>query len=538
MTLTDASTRLKSCSWFSWATLLLTVAIAAMWVAVTPVCADDFFYRRMPGPDEATGLWRADGDFITSFVQVPQAIANHRADVNGRGANLAFLAVQPLPPGLVKVLCGLVLALVAVMLWRWATPAVGRNDWLALAVPLLMWSGLQWNDYLMASAFQFNYTLSSALLIGCILLFWHREGLPPWWAWIVLAVLSLWHDCFSAALGMVLAVRWIFVRSPYLLAAIALLLAGTLLQMSSGSLSRMSIVATSPASYSWSVLLFKSWVSVAAFALWPFARSLAKASRRQIDCFGWGLAASWLLAIAMIVFIKPPQRAHWPNDLLAVMFILLMLRCAAPCRFITSARAALVAAYALWGVSLVGWQLRVTAFYDYLTAELASGKNVIVDKEGFAERKVPFWLMGMVQQPYQPSNYWEIYSMAFCNFPGHSDGFVILPASLADKPFEQWPTVPGDTTLRFTSNNVAVRRHDGTDLTAAQIKATFGSPNIAVAPVDLALAAVMGQMGETAREVGLQRVLTIEAGTDSLDILILQPLTRTLLSRPLTNISR
>ncbi len=525
--------------WFGIASVVLTIAIAIGWMCATPIHTDDFFYQRMPGPDEETAMWTCSGEFITSFSQVPEAIVNHRHTINGRFSNFAYLAVQPLPMWLIKLLCGVFLASFGLVLWRWC----GRRSWLnptyAIGVPLLLWTGLQWNDQMQSSDFQFNYTVTSLMMVGCMMFFFRSDRRPGPWAWVLLAIFAVWHECFTIAFGCLLGVKWLFRPNRYTFIACLVLVAGALVQFSPGTEARMydNALVSTLTYYPWTLLLSKGWVSIVALVWWPLRRRKVEAeTRRLFDCFGFGLLLAWVATILLIALVAAPQRAHWPNDVIAICFILSILGTYKPVKLPNVLAVILTVAYGLWGVSLVCWQLRYTRFTNYCLNELAKGRFELVDGDGLLETHAPFWLMGMTSPMYGTFSAWPYFNMAYCGSSRQTRGFVVLPWRDFDKPFESWPKVEGDNDFRYATRTQLIRRRDGRELIGKKVRVTFGGPTLSTTPLDYAIGAMRGVAGGGAKELTIGWVHPFVLNGDSLEAISINEPPRTYAGRDIITV--
>lgn len=518
-------------NWFGWASMVITVVIAVAWFCVTPIHTDDFFYQRMPGPVDETAMWTCSGEFITSFSQVPEAIVNHRHTINGRFSNFAYLAVQPLPMWLIKLICGLFIASFSLILWRWCGKGALRNPVYAIAVPLLLWTGLQWNDQMQSSDFQFNYTVTSLLMVGCMMAFFRDRGRPPGvWAWVLLAVFALWHECFTIALGCLLGVKWLFRPNRNTFIVCVVLVAGALLQFSPGTEARMNdqIEVSTLMYYPWTLLLSKGWISVVALCMWPVCRRKAdKEKRRFFDMFGFGLLLAWVATIMLIAFVAAPQRAHWPNDVIAICFILSMIGVFRPVRVSKWLAVLLLSVYTVWGVGLVYWQLRYTRFTNYCLKELAQGNFGIIDREGLLKEHSPFWLMGMTSLMYGTFSAWPYFNMAYCGSDRQTRGFVVLPPEDFGKTFDNWPKVEGCNDFRFASPTQLIRRSDGRELIGKKIRVTFGKPTPSTTPLDYMISAVRGLADGGSKELTVGWVHPFVLNGDSLEAISINEPPRT-----------
>lgn len=526
-------------NWFGWAALFLTAVIAILWLGNTPLHTDDFYYEYMPGPDDNTSMWLHKGDKITSFSQVPEAIYNHRLNVNGRASNAAYLAVQPFPMWVVRYFCGFVLAFLAWMLWRWCGRTSLRNNTLAIAVPLVLWTGLQWNDQMQSADFQFNYTITSVLLIACAMYFFQRKKSPGVAGWSLLAIFSIWHECFTIIFGFFLGVQWLFRRDRQTFIAVCVLIAGALFQFSAGTQDRLGINlgnATDALPYfPWSRLIGSAWLSIVAIGWWLIRRrKVSDKVRLSLDRFGLGLIGSWIAAVLLIVVIAAPQRSHWGNDVLAVLFTLNILRTYRPAKVPTWVKASLLALYVAWGATLIYWQIRVTRFTNYTIEQLRQDNPVIVDRDGISRANIPFWLMEMTHLQYTPFDPWEYCSMPCVVSNNTLPGYFLVSEDIAGKPFDEWPKYKGNNDLRIGGGSLLTRRHDGRDLTLKRLEITFGEATISTSPLDYILGCI--KTGNSKTITARLRIFaqnSVVIGNDTIDILNLEKQPRSTKGRPI-----
>lgn len=530
-------------NWFGWAALLLTAIIAILWLGNTPLHTDDFYYQYMPGPDDNTSMWLHKGDKITSFSQVPEAIYNHRLNVNGRMSNAAYLAVQPLPMWVVRYFCGFVLALLAWMLWRWCGRTSLRNNTLAIAIPLLLWTGLQWNDQMQSADFQFNYTITSVLLIACAMYFFQRKKSPGWIGWTLLAVFAVWHECFTIVFGVFLGVQWLFRRDRQTFIAVCVLIVGALFQFSAGTQDRLGVNLDTASEaihyFPWSRLIGSGWLSLVAVVWWLIRRRKVSVDvRRSLDRFGLGLIGSWVAGLMFIMVLAAPQRAHWANDVLAILFTLNILRTYRPIKPSVWVKVTLLSLYVAWGATLIYWQIRVTKMTNYSIEQLSKGNNVVVDRDGISSANIPFWLMEMTHLQYTPFDPWEYYSMPCVVTDNKSIGYLIVPEGMENKPFDEWPKFDGNTDIRIGGGTLLTRRHDGRNYKTKRLKITFGAPTLSTSPIDYLIGKLKGDSDNT---ISIRlRVFTqnsIVVGNDTIDILNLEKRPRSTKGRPIIAIN-
>lgn len=529
--------RISKANWVGICSLLLTCIIAISWQCATPLHSDDFYYQRMPLNENGVVMWHSQGDYITSFSEIPEAAVNHWKTINGRLSNIAYLAVQPLPIWAIKLICGLMVAFFACMFWRWTGRKCFENQWMAIFVPLLFWTGMQWNDQMQSSDFQFNYTAPSILMLACLINFWQPERKLSWGAWAVLVLFSIWHECFTIMFGMFLGVQWLFNRRWSTLTAIAILIVGALFQYSPGTQER-AVASTESATmqyYPWTLLASKAWVTLLAFALWIWRRKKLDPNVRQsIDRFGLGLVASWIAALALIATVGAPQRAHWANDVLAICMVLMIVKTLKPLRLRVWIWTTLLALYAAWGGSLIYWQIQVRNFTNYCIEEIKQGKTVVEDKNGFTQRQIPFWVMGMPKSQYGLYQDWMQVSLAYCNSNRKTKSFIVLPSDQIGTHYTDWPKVPGKNNLYFASPHGIIQPgNDAEHYNYFNAKITFGKPTINMAPLDYLISCIKG-MGDTAQcNLCIKSGYAFDVYGDSIKHIFIGNIPRTLLGRPI-----
>ena len=509
----------------------------------TTLHTDDFFYQYMPGPDDNTSMWVHKGDMITSFSQIPKAVYNHRLNVNGRLSNAAYLSVQPLPEWTVRYFCGIAIAFLAWLLWRWCGRQSLRNNSLAIAIPLLLWMALQWHNQMQSADFQFNYTIPSVLLIGCMMFFFQREKSPGVGGWLLLAVFSVWHESFSLLFAVFLGIQWLFRRDKRTFIAIVVLVAGCLFQFSHGSQERLDgnlYYAGDSLSYiPWSKSITSSWLTLATLIWWIVRRKkVSRNIRRKLDRFGIGLSALFLVSLSLIVVVAAPQRAHWAMDVIAILFALNIIRTYKPVNIASWLKITLLTLYVAWGCSLIYWQIRVTKFTNYTIDEIKKDNVLIVDRDGISNAQIPFWLLEMTHLQYSPFDPWE-----YCTLPNvisntkHS-GYFIISEELEGKSFEEWPRYEGKGDFRNSGSPIIARRHDGRDFIGKQLEITFGKPTINTSPVSYLLGTIKSQGHKTLKiRLRVFAQNSVVAGNDTIDVLGIETLPRSLKGRPITGVS-
>ena len=433
--------------WFGWILIAITVATAFGWILSTRPYFDDFVYQRRMLPEISTNYWSLKTPYIENWSELWETIRNHYFFVNGRLANLFYLSLQFLPVGVIKFICAVFTALLALSFW-WA---IGwekiRNKGLVIAYAILFWVGLQWYDSMQSSDFVMNYVPSSLLMIILIReLILTTSRKPKIWCLVLLFIFSLWHEGFTVILLSFLFVYCLKRNSRWLWIALGILILGLLLQLPSATVNRANAFINRTMPYSaWWIMIFKSWMSVVALLLWgSLRRYVSKPERSQIDLFGIAFVVSWIVMIGLTFMFHFPQRAHWPNDILALIFIMLIISYLPSIKVPKGLCWFFVGIYSLWCGSLLFWQLKVSSFSDYCVAQLKSGQTLIKDYNDEYTTDFPFWLMGMIYYP------WDAYTGLFVQGHSHDkfQSLVIVGSKQIEKSPEEWPKVPGKNNWR------------------------------------------------------------------------------------------
>lgn len=526
-------------NWFGIATLVLTFIIGIGWQCSTHYHTDDFFYR-MAAETPTDDFWALHTTPITSFSQLPVSVASHWLTANGRLSNTVYMCVQPLPHSLLTFINGFGIGCIALLLLRFG----GRyaksltNPWLVIAVPLLMWTGLQWNDQLQSADFQFNYTLTSVMMLGLLLLLERPSHKLGPWGWVLLVVFALWHEGFCIIFGVFLGVQWLFTRRKILLPVIGALIIGVAVVclLSPGSTHRMATTEIPMLEYyPFTLAISRMWPAFFAVAWWLIRRrKLDKERRRELDRWGWGIIVSIVVAFAVLIVICAPQRSHWPVELLSICLIIKIISTYSLRPGIKPWIAVpLLALYALWGYSLVKWQIRVTNFAKKTYTEVAAGKRVFADTDGVLSERRPFWLMDMTRPQYGPFNCFEHYTIGAHAAKDRNACYVAVPPALEGTSFDSWPKLDGNNDVRILAGQSLVRRHDGHNPETERWYLTFGDPTISTSPLDRFISLIRGSGKTFTANMMVSDFKTIVYQNDTIDILFFQGLQRTAFGREL-----
>lgn len=523
--------------WVGTAMLVVTIAIAIGWQVTTPPHSDDHYYRHWPSNttdiDIESATWDIGNEPITSYSQVPGACINHWLTNNGRLSNIAYITVLPIPRPVIGVIIGLFISAIALLLLRIAgrLPRSLSNPWLVIAVPILLWTGFIWYNQFQSADFQFNYTIPSVMMLGLLMLFGNPERKPGPWGWALLCVFAPWHECFTIFFGVYLGVQWLFDRRRNTLIAIAILIVGVILTMSPGSVGRADrLDAIDVMYYPYTMALSSMWPALVALIWWAIRRrKLSPDARRSLDRMAAGLGAMIATAFVMLRSLGAPQRSHWAVELIGmVMIIKIIAGYNQPRHKMLWLTLPLLALYMAWGVSLINYQISTRDFSRYSIEQLrATDDDVIVDRDGFLERPMPFWLMNMTCPQYTQYERMGHNPLACEAKSQEYKSYIALPPDLYGKPFDAWPKVPGANDFRYASGGLLVRRHDSSNLKQQIITLTYGEPTLNTSPLDDAIAVVLGRAHKQQFDLRIAEQTAIAYRGDSLEVLMFETPPRT-----------
>ena len=527
-------------NWFGWSSLFLTILIAFIWQANTPMFCDDFIFCHEIGDAGFTAEnFVIQDSYITTLEQAVKSASNHYIYGNGRLSNIAFIFMQLLPTWFIKCFCGGMMAALACLLWIFCGKSSLENKYLSILIPLLYWIGFDWSDNMQSSDFQFNYTIGAVLMLFCLIRFFFREKRPGILTWIILVLLAFWHECFSIALGCFLGVQFIFSKDKKYLIAVIILFLGALMQYSPGAQYRIS---NSTLSYffsnffniNWSQLISKLWLVAIAFVLWFMRRKkISQSQRKEIDRFGYCYIAAVVAGLIILMYLRAPSRAFWPQNLLSICFILLITRTFNHGKIKTAVGVFLLSLYALWGANLLYYELRIKALTNVCIESLRRGNTVINDPENIIGDRIPFWLMNIPQHSFNADllGYWAMPH----NISDHNDGYIVIPPYHIDKDFDELPSLDRNNEIKLVNGNVMLRRKDGRKI--KNIRATYGEPTISTSPLDIFLSYIKnGQIDSVIQDNYEPEQFGFKIGDSLYETIIPSPRPRTVTGRNIKKI--
>lgn len=522
-------------TWFGWSVLVITVLIAFTWQINTPMHSDDFLYKKMLFDDNDLPIDRPElGSEINSFKDVPKAIVQHMIIENGRLANLSYIAVQPLPLIIIKYICAIFLCLFILSIYVWCHKYCLKNDLISILLPLLFWTGLSWNEQMQSSDFQFNYVIPSFFMMVCLINFFLKNNYRNIVTWIILVLLSFWHEGFTLVLGSFFFIQFLLKKNKYIFLSVIILFIGFLFQFFHGNQTRMErvLITDLMSFYPWTRVIFTSWMSILAFLLWIFFRKKIENSKRQkIDNFGYGFVFSWVVMLILIFLVHPAQRAHWPNDLLALALILMIIQSFQPFRFSKWIKISAIILYCVWGTDLIRWQCQVTKFTNYCYNEIKNGNLIFQDNFNIINKYIPFWLNDITKLQYGSFNSFEHFVLAYVGTDMRNKTYLVLPHGCKVNSYKDFPKVPGNNDLYQVSNGVFIRHHDNKDL-SHELSVTFGKPTLNANPLYIFLSLIKhGKINEITDKLVLESRKSLLFGNDSIEVVSFVPLPYSVKSR-------
>lgn len=441
----------------------LTFVGAVAWFVSTPASFDDYIYRCIIDPSKGWKEWSGLGDSIETFDDALVTVGNHFKYCKGRLSNVFMILTQPIGTGFCE---GLVILSLAALLILLPLASVGRR-WpqplTVVAMVMLFGGALPWYNMLQSLAFRANYVIPSATFVAMLLLLnreqWKRGALA---ALMLLAFLTAWlHESFGIAAGAYVLVLWLMsLKQPQAKVIFfcgVSIAAGFAINLLCGTLSRASYIPNYwgymmyAIHFHWRIIVTQQWPEALAllFAgiVWfKYPRERKQTLRRWLPMF-----IAMLPAIVMAICLDFQDRIFWANHLMSIIIISTCLdRLLADHRLRLQSAIALIFSlgYIWWLTELVVWEQRIAAeMQNY--ERLAGGKKAMKSYVLFApftpSDSIPGYLNDIVLSPMEDR--WG--ALAFTKyFSADSCLTLVLPDTLAGKPFEQWPAIPGNNDFR------------------------------------------------------------------------------------------
>lgn len=434
--------------------LLMLIAIASIaWMYYGVEWFDDLQYKRMPG--EEIAFWFSEGPLITTFSQACEAVPYHFTVGSTRLPNLIQVFFNLVPPVIVDVLHGL---MIAIFIFMVVVVSGGRKSmcsfgFVGVAV-LSVWVLLPWYDQMLTSVCQLNYVWVSVVCLLFIRLFESDDMLPQRWKslqWVVAILVGLMHEGFTfpIMLGALLVMvvekqdrrRRAIMTTLMAIGAIALFLTPGMFsrldsQVKPQTLSHFISAINVSVLQLISVYIL---IAVTAFTAWKRGRQYIKNFYRQNLMYIVIIIVGYALAVVSVSV----RRGLWFVELSSVILILKLLFDTFEWWRRTNVLLGVVTGLATV-VSITGvavWQSKFSKEVGEVCRQVEASGRPIAFVDLVDPGNAPWWTLNVAQSMASNSG-----NNAYCRHFGYVDykGILILPFRYKDKPISQWDKLPGD----------------------------------------------------------------------------------------------
>ena len=469
--------------------LLMLIAVASIaWMCNGVDWFDDLQYKRMPG--EGIDFWLSEGPLITTFAQACEAVPYHFTVGSTRLPNLVQVFFNLLPPVIVDVMHGLMIAImvyivVVVSCGRKALRSTGHVGVTALAV----WVLLPWYDHMLPSVCQLNYVWVTIACLLFIRVFESDDFLPQRWKslqWVVAALAGLMHEGFTfpimAGAILVMMVDKHDCRRRGLLTLI-LAVGALALFFTPGMFSRLeSQVAPQTLGHFIgamvvSVLQLMSvylMLLATAFVAWKRGMQYVKSFYRKNLMYVAIMVVGYALAVVTVSI----RRGLWFVELASVILTLKLLFEAFEWwrrpNVILGTLAGVFTIVSISGVAV--WQSIFSKEVHEVCRQIEASGRPIAYVDLADPGEAPWWTFNVVQSMASDGG-----NNAYCRHFGlvKNKYILILPSRYKGKPVEQWDVMPGDIgAMGQFPYFVTTKPTDG------RLILTFGCHQSAATPLD------------------------------------------------------
>ena len=468
--------------------LMLIAAASIAWMCCGVDWFDDLQYKRMPG--EGIDFWLSEGPFITTFAQACEAVPYHFTVGSTRLPNLVQVFFNLVPPVLVDVMHGLMMALmmyvvVVVTGGRKALRSVGHVGVTALAV----WVLLPWYDHMLPSVCQLNYVWVTVACLSFIKVFESDDFLPQRWKplqWVVAALAGLMHEGFTFPI-MAGAILVMMIdkhdRRRRGLLTLVLAVGALALFFTPGMFSRLEgQVAPQTLGHfigamAVSVLQLMSvylLLLATAIVLWKRGLQYVKGFYRKNVMYVVIMVAGYALAIVSVSI----RRGLWFVELASVILMLKLLfetfEWWRRPNVIMGAVAGLFTVVSISGVAV--WQSIFSKEVREVCSQIEASGRPIAYVDLADPGNAPWWTFNVAQSMTSNGG-----NNAYCRHFGLVENkyILILPSRYKGKPVEQWDVMPGDMGAMGQFPYFVT-----TEPTNGRLLLTFGRHQSAATPLD------------------------------------------------------
>ncbi|MCM1517128.1 MAG: DUF6056 family protein [Pseudoflavonifractor sp.] len=442
--------------------ILAIVAIGvALWRMVIAPVSDDIVYAHAALPTCDEDFWDLRGQFISSWREVYESCVNHWLIVNGRLSNILTFVLLRLPPWLSATFNGLV---AAATLWLVAICAANRrmlrSTWVISALALIFWKWLPWSDNMVSTCYYINYGWSGAIALAYSYLFLSHRCVRGLWivATLLLCIVAGWmHEAFGIALcaaSVVVVLSDSTCRRKRLLMLLFLYVGTAVAAFAPSTIGRADRLSDTLGVAGYVLTLvrvfgrfYPLYIYAVVLGLIWLLRGRAEVVRQVCGGLFWIVLA--VMAVAIGITAQVAGRALWLPGLALLILTLraladnfTMFRCPLPGLAI-----ALTLVFVAFISSLIYWQHRVSEGQWNVISQVSATGRPYAFADVMNREDIPWWTLG-IPQPYDPIG--ARYVAYSFTTPGEYDGFstLILPPGYRGVPFDRWPAVGGDNTLR------------------------------------------------------------------------------------------
>lgn len=433
--------------------LLMIAAAATAWMCCGVDWFDDMQYKRMPG--EGIDFWLSEGPLITSFTDACEAVPYHFTVGSTRLPNIIQVFFNLVPPLIVDVLHGL---MIAVFLFMVVVVTGGRAGLRSLGfvgiTALAVWVLLPWYDHMLPSVCQLNYVWVSVVCLLFIRLFYSDDILPQRWKslqWIVAIFAGLMHEGFTfPIIAGALLVMMIDKHDRRRRGILTLLIAvgAIALFFTPGMFSRLE-AQVEPQTLGHfkgaaivSVLQLISvyiLLGITAITLWKRGKRYVLGFYHQNLIY----IAIMVVGYALAIISVSVRRGLWFVELASVILALKMLFEAygwwrRP-NIILGTVSGVLTVISISGVAV--WQSKFSKEVREVCRQVEASGRPIAYVDLINPGDAPWWTFNVAQSMASNGG-----NNAYCRHFGHVDYecILILPSRYKDKPVSQWDKYAGD----------------------------------------------------------------------------------------------
>lgn len=469
--------------------LLMMIAVASIaWMYNGVDWFDDLQYKRMPG--EGIDFWLSEGPLITTFSQACDAVPYHFTVGSTRLPNLVQVFFNLVPPVIVDVLHGLMIALMVYMVvvvtgGRKALHSLGHVGVTALTV----WVLLPWYDHMLPGVCQLNYVWVSVACLLFIRVFESDDFLPQRWKslqWVVAALAGLMHEGFTfpimAGAILVMMIDKHDRRRRGLLTLI-LAIGAFALFFTPGMFSRLEdqvvphtidhFIDAMKVSVLQMISVYLMLLATA-IVVWKRGMKYVRTFYRKNLMYVAIIVVGYAIAIATVMV----RRGLWFVELASVILMLKLLFGAFEWwrrpNILLGVVAGLATVVSITGVAV--WQSKFSKEVREVCRQVETSGRPIAFVDLVDPGNAPWWTLNVAQSMASNGG-----NNAYCRHFGHVDYecILILPSIYKDKPLSQWDKLPGDVGAMGQFPYIVT-----TKPTKGLLQLTFGRHQSAASPLD------------------------------------------------------